>query len=935
MLFTVFTGTNFTTNGPGPGGFAIQRSDGLWYIVKGAGGVGCFTAATLTEVYNPVSKRLVAGTALGVAVSRGAHAIPRPDGSLLIFNGQVGAAGSTATQIYVENGGTILVTGTTAGAGITFVGPVAPTAIASGAISFQRDDGKFVVITGAATTTVATTVSLYDAGWVSQGYYRSEQFDMNPVGTKLASDSSLVWKSNGVRGISAEVRTATTQAALGTTTPREIPTSGGLINPAATDTWMSITFNFKRDFPSYGGINQDVWSTNGSGQFRVPYRTVNTPVLYEYKVTKDKNVIDLQSDGLSVFRVSSSGDVFTQAGGTINTSGADLAERYTSQTELQKGEVVAIDPQNNHGVMRSKYQYQPDILGVVSTDPGFVAGAYTENSYPIALIGRVPVKVSTENGPIRTGDYLTAASIPGYAMKATLSGRVIGKSLETLDASKSSECPASDIYMANQKCGTVMVFVNLIDYNGASVDVAMSDWKAAKKMEVAKLALDSGLEVLLSDTGTTTPTVSFGGTSLSNRDAEVLDFLTKLKEERAQGITSQSELFADKVSAVSQVISPEVIANLVRALSVEGLSVTAGTVTAEKIITSSISSAVGGFTMELLPDGRLIMRRVTTAPPLAVSTISISSLQEITTNSATSTPFTEVVGVLSTSTVATINPDVATTTENSVQEVMIPSDIVISFDVTGNAFFAGDLVARKVSTGALDVSGPAKFAGGLEVTTLGIASSTMTVLSDTTFFGRPYFTSDTGGTAIVTSGARSVDIIFDREYIETPILTATMTFTASTTDENIEKIFSDDIRFVVTKRTTTGFTIFLNKKTITEVTFNWLALAVKDSKEFTSRTVHIEPITLPVSLPGVSTQATTTPLIASTTSSLPPLESATTTLPIATSSPALLPPPDIAPKPEIIPLPPVPVSDTLVLPDADPSQFPPEQINSTPEMQMI
>jgi hypothetical protein len=184
---------------------------------------------------------------------------------------------------------------------------------------------------------------------------------------------------------------------------------------------MSIAFNFKREFPSYlNVINNDVWYSNGSGQLPTPYRQMDTPILYEYKVTKDKDLINLQTDGLSMFRVSSAGDVFTSVGATINTSGADLAERYTSKTVLEKGEVVTIDPQNNHGVKKSMYQYQPDVLGVVSTDPGFVSGAYTEDSYPIALVGRVPVKVSTENGMIKVGDFLTSASVPGYAMKATV-----------------------------------------------------------------------------------------------------------------------------------------------------------------------------------------------------------------------------------------------------------------------------------------------------------------------------------------------------------------------------------------------------------------------------------------------------------------------------------------------------------------------------------
>jgi hypothetical protein len=45
----------------------------------------------------------------------------------------------------------------------------------------------------------------------------------------------------------------------------------------------------------------------------------------------------------------------------------------------------------------------------------------------------VLVKVSTENGKIKPGDYLTSSYQPGIAMKATKPGRVIGIALESFD----------------------------------------------------------------------------------------------------------------------------------------------------------------------------------------------------------------------------------------------------------------------------------------------------------------------------------------------------------------------------------------------------------------------------------------------------------------------------------------------------------------------
>ncbi len=95
----------------------------------------------------------------------------------------------------------------------------------------------------------------------------------------------------------------------------------------------------------------------------------------------------------------------------------------------------------------------------------------------MALAGRVPVKVSLENGPIMAGDRLTTASTPGYAMKATKAGPVIGQALENFDgtstivaavepgvdtATASGQLDPNDPEYAalNQGLGTILVFVS-------------------------------------------------------------------------------------------------------------------------------------------------------------------------------------------------------------------------------------------------------------------------------------------------------------------------------------------------------------------------------------------------------------------------------------------------------------------------------------------
>jgi hypothetical protein len=86
------------------------------------------------------------------------------------------------------------------------------------------------------------------------------------------------------------------------------------------------------------------------------------------------------------------------------------------------------------------------VYGIVSSyqQAAFVIGGFggpeqmmqAADKLPIALVGRVKVKVCAENGPIRVGDLLTSSSTPGHAMRcpdpAAHPGAIAGKALEPL-----------------------------------------------------------------------------------------------------------------------------------------------------------------------------------------------------------------------------------------------------------------------------------------------------------------------------------------------------------------------------------------------------------------------------------------------------------------------------------------------------------------------
>jgi hypothetical protein len=116
---------------------------------------------------------------------------------------------------------------------------------------------------------------------------------------------------------------------------------------------------------------------------------------------------------------------------------SDYAEAYGTPGGSEPGDIMVLSDQA-HILKFSNSPYQDLILGVVSTDPNDFLGQTIEksrNPQPIGLAGRLPVKVSLENGPIKKGDLLTTSSTPGVAMKATQAGPTIGMALEDYDGS--------------------------------------------------------------------------------------------------------------------------------------------------------------------------------------------------------------------------------------------------------------------------------------------------------------------------------------------------------------------------------------------------------------------------------------------------------------------------------------------------------------------
>ncbi len=213
------------------------------------------------------------------------------------------------------------------------------------------------------------------------------------------------------------INTTTLNMAFGSSsTPYNLTTYGNLsfILPSDSTSTHKISFSNTVDFES------SVSSTPDSRAFIFNALNFDT-------TSTDKYILSLRSNNNPVFSVSSNGDVHSSgnmyaASAVLGTSTnpGDLAEKVDiNPTEtVEAGDVMMVDPASPDRYQKSNQAYEPTVAGVISTNPTIIVGnGKTDQTAPLAMVGRVPVKFSEENGAIQRGDLLVSASTPGYAMK--------------------------------------------------------------------------------------------------------------------------------------------------------------------------------------------------------------------------------------------------------------------------------------------------------------------------------------------------------------------------------------------------------------------------------------------------------------------------------------------------------------------------------------
>jgi len=151
------------------------------------------------------------------------------------------------------------------------------------------------------------------------------------------------------------------------------------------------------------------------------------------------------------------------ATGGFATGGPDIAEVINvSDNSIEAGDVLVAD-EKDVTAKKSYKAFDTKVLGIVSTDPGFTMfpkdsmsqnRTVMKNERLLALAGRVPTKVTNENGAIMPGDILTTSSKKWHAMKCEIKEIEDNDNFESLRLKTISNerCRNSIVAKALEKC---------------------------------------------------------------------------------------------------------------------------------------------------------------------------------------------------------------------------------------------------------------------------------------------------------------------------------------------------------------------------------------------------------------------------------------------------------------------------------------------------
>lgn len=151
----------------------------------------------------------------------------------------------------------------------------------------------------------------------------------------------------------------------------------------------------------------------------------------------------------------------------IFASSPTVTQGYSSDVLLQRGMLVGLKNDDPRKVEPVNSDQADQLHGVVigANESAVLLGSDEEKVY-VASGGRFPVLVSSQNGAIKSGDYVSPSAIKGIGMNAGKNNDiVIGKALEDFDPSNQSSVRSvitvKDASNNEQQLGVGMITVDV------------------------------------------------------------------------------------------------------------------------------------------------------------------------------------------------------------------------------------------------------------------------------------------------------------------------------------------------------------------------------------------------------------------------------------------------------------------------------------------
>ena len=607
---------------------------------------------------------------------------------------------------------------------------------------------------------------------------------------------------------------------------------------SVSDVWHSDAAKADDNGATWSGSNYDNIAGIGLAGDTVSFGT-GAHLWTEKSSIAMRSIVDAFANTLEAVRSEMLVDGVAGSGLEVGTlGGADLAEYYYANQALEAGDVVAIDPSQPAGITKSSASYQTNLLGIVSTAPGIILGPTADNAYPVALSGRVPVKITEENGAIHVGDMLTSSSRAGYAMRATSAGAVIGRvlnepdtmvacgsTLPTVEEGISEEGPGVDGTTDaavtepttsaatttvstgaddedTAMCGWAMVFVGLSETQGTSVSVLAEQYAATSSTASSHLPV-----VQQSFDGLNATSVS------TMQIADTQSIMSFLRDSRADRLRSGVELknvFTDRVAASVDILAPLIVADeadidVLRGQTSNNVTAAIGTTGVFAVNQGGTSTEPSLFSVDA--NGNAFFAGAITAQSISVANAAPSADTSLSSVNDAVAFLTQGVSGLGLS-ISSLEQRLteALNASNTTQSAWntTTTDGITGIDgrlVTLESLFANSEIATAALTdrvtaleaprgmslsgldlaGDLNVTGLATFGGLLRVDQIGAFGSLLSFMNDTMFIGRPFFNADTAGFAVIHEGDTAVDVTFDDPYLDQPIVQASVTFDAGDT----------------------------------------------------------------------------------------------------------------------------------------------------------